>query len=169
MFSLTSALAVSALFFSSISAQSLDLSKVTIQRVTYGGSGCTQGSKVSFKQSSDSRYIHPNWTQLGFQIGWPNLSFVATFPNITASIGPTVNVENNRKNCQINVEIGYPAGLQYAPVSTRYTGETILDKGVKGVLSTVFYFSGGKFSQLLTELSHPPSNLPPTKDRIGWP
>jgi len=146
MFPLTSALAVSALFFSIISAEAPDLSKVSLKSVSFGGSGCVQGTKATFKQTSDGKYVDPSRCPLALHVAYHSRSFVATFPNITASIGPGVNVEDNRKNCQLNLDVGYPPGLQYGAVSTRYAGTTVLDKGVKGVLTTTFYFSGRKFS-----------------------
>jgi len=57
MFSLTSALAVSALFIASISGEPVDLSKVALKSVSFGGSGCPQGTKATFKQTGDGGYV----------------------------------------------------------------------------------------------------------------
>ncbi|KAH8599924.1 hypothetical protein B0O99DRAFT_564703 [Bisporella sp. PMI_857] len=104
--------------------QALDLSKVSVKSISYGGSGCPQGSGVAVAQISESK-------------------FLAKLPNVTAVIGPNAAVDDSRKNCQINLNLVYPSNLQYAAVSASYVGSTNLDKGVNGVLSTTYYFSGG--------------------------
>ncbi|PVH91906.1 hypothetical protein DM02DRAFT_576540 [Periconia macrospinosa] len=96
---------------------------VTIQSVTYGGTGCPQGTLSA--QLSDDRTL-----------------VTLIFDTYIASIGPTVAVTENRKNCQINVNIKYPGGFQYSVLSADYRGYAAIQKGVSGTLKSTYYFSG---------------------------
>jgi Domain of unknown function (DUF4360) len=73
-------------------------------------------------------------------------SGVAVFSGYTSSIGTNISLTESRKNCQINLDIDYPDGLQYSPVSVGYSGYVNLDDGVEGVHKTIYYFSGSKSS-----------------------
>lgn len=96
---------------------------VTIQGVTYGGTGCPQGTLSA--QLSDDRTL-----------------VTLIFDTYIASIGPTVAVTENRKNCQININIKYPGGFQYSVLSADYRGYAAIQKGVSGTLKSTYYFSG---------------------------
>jgi Domain of unknown function (DUF4360) len=69
---------------------------------------------------------------------------VAVFNGYTSSIGPNITARENRKNCQINLDIQYPNGMQYSPVSVGYSGYANLDDGVQGLHQTTYYFTGSK-------------------------
>lgn len=71
-------------------------------------------------------------------------SFTLIFDNYVASIGPGVAVTENRKNCQINLNLAYPAGFQYSVFNTIYRGYIGIDSGVSARQEATFYFSGGK-------------------------
>jgi hypothetical protein len=73
------------------------------------------------------------------------LSFTLIFDQYVASIGPGVPVVQNRKNCQLNVDLKYPGGFQYSILNTVYRGYAGMDAGVTGVQSATFYFSGRKW------------------------
>ena len=70
---------------------------------------------------------------------------VAVFNGYTSSLGPNVSIAGSRKNCQINLDIQYPSGVQYSPVSVGYGGFANMDDGVQGVHKTTYYFTGSKY------------------------
>ncbi|KAF2010550.1 hypothetical protein BU24DRAFT_427665 [Aaosphaeria arxii CBS 175.79] len=97
--------------------------QVTIRGVTYGGTGCPQGTMSS-------------------QISADRTTVTLIFDSYIASIGPGVAVTEQRKNCQLNVDIQYPGGFQYSILSADYRGYASLQKGVSGTLKSTYYFSG---------------------------
>ncbi|KAF2679872.1 hypothetical protein K458DRAFT_313346 [Lentithecium fluviatile CBS 122367] len=99
--------------------------QVTIRGVTYGGTGCPQGTMSS--QISADRTI-----------------MTLIFDAYIASIGPDVKPTENRKNCQLNVDIQYPGGFQYSILSADYRGYAAIQKGVTGTLKSTYYFSGSQ-------------------------
>ena len=64
------------------------------------------------------------------------------FDSYVASIGPGISVVENRKNCQLNINIHYPPGFQFSLFSADYRGYAGLDAGVSGVQKSTYYFSG---------------------------
>ncbi|KAF4636572.1 hypothetical protein G7Y89_g1511 [Cudoniella acicularis] len=98
-------------------------SLVTINSISYGGSGCPQGSVGSF-------------------ISADRQTFTLIFDTFMASLGPGVAVTKNRVNCQLNVNLQYPSGFQYSVLGTDFRGYAALDAGVTGVQSATYYFSG---------------------------
>ncbi|OBT42040.1 hypothetical protein VE00_07440 [Pseudogymnoascus sp. WSF 3629] len=98
-------------------------SQVYINSISYGGTGCPQGSVGSF--ISDDRQ-----------------TFTLIFDSYVASIGPTVAATENRKNCQLNLDLQYPSGFQYSIFTTQFRGYAALDKGVQGTQKATYYFSG---------------------------
>jgi hypothetical protein len=97
--------------------------QVTIRGVSYGGTGCPQGT-VSSQISSDRTIM------------------TLIFDSYIASIGPGISVTEQRKNCQLNVDIAYPGGFQYSILSADYRGYSSIQKGVSGTLKSTYYFSG---------------------------
>jgi hypothetical protein len=75
------------------------------------------------------------------------------FDPFTAQIGPGIAVTEGRKNCQINLDIRYPATLQYGAASTTYTGMADLDDDVSGAITSTYYFTGSKFFTVSEHLS----------------
>jgi hypothetical protein len=96
---------------------------VTIKSISYGGSGCPQGTVGSFISADRTTYT-------------------LIFDSYIAEAGPGKSLTASRKNCQINVDIHYPAGYQYSLYSQNYRGFVNLDAGVRGVQQATFYFSG---------------------------
>ncbi|KAE9373985.1 hypothetical protein N431DRAFT_404437 [Stipitochalara longipes BDJ] len=96
---------------------------ITLGDISYGGSGCPQGSLSFVYTISDTRGV-------------------AVFNGYSASVGSNISVRENRKNCQISLNIGYPSGTQYSPVSVGYSGYANLDNGVQGLHQTTYYFTG---------------------------
>lgn len=64
------------------------------------------------------------------------------FDSYVASQGKGVLVTENRKNCQLNIDLLYPPGFQYSVFSADYRGYAALDKGVTGTQKSTYYFSG---------------------------
>ncbi|KAE8443987.1 hypothetical protein EG329_001116 [Mollisiaceae sp. DMI_Dod_QoI] len=98
-------------------------SQVTISSISYGGTGCPQGSVGSFISSDRT-------------------TFTIIFDSFVASLGSGVAVTENRKNCQLNVNLQYPSGFQYSVLGTTFRGYSDLTSGVTGVQSATYYFSG---------------------------
>lgn len=90
-----------------------DPDQVWIDTVTYGGSGCPQGS-ASVDILADRK------------------SFQIILQEYIASAGPGIPLTQSRKNCQISVQLHYPGGFQYSVLSTDYRGYANLAKNVKG-------------------------------------
>lgn len=97
--------------------------EVQIVGLTYGGTGCPSGTVSSV--FSDDRTV-----------------MTLIFDKYTAEIGPHISPKKKRKNCQLNVNLRYPAGFQYSIFSADYRGYAHLDKGVTGVQKSTYYFSG---------------------------
>src|SRR4051812_38006942 len=75
----------------------------TDKQVTYGGTGCPQGS-------------------VGSVISQDRTTMTLIFDQYVASIGPGIPVTENRKNCQLNIDLIYPGGFQYSIFSADYRG-----------------------------------------------
>ncbi|OCK77763.1 hypothetical protein K432DRAFT_395337 [Lepidopterella palustris CBS 459.81] len=116
-----------------VTSGSPDPTQVHIKAITYGGTGCPQGS-VAYDISDDRTTV------------------TLIFDSYVASIGPGIVVTENRKNCQLNVDITYPGGFQYSIFSADYRGYAAIDAGVTGVLKSTYYFSG-QTAQSSTEYS----------------
>lgn len=99
------------------------MTQVTIKSVGYGGTGCPQGT-MSSSISNDRTVV------------------TLIFDAYIASIGPGIAVTEQRKNCQVNVELLYPGGFQYSILSADYRGYSAIQKGVTGTLKSTYYFSG---------------------------
>jgi hypothetical protein len=84
-------------------------------------------------------------TLLPLQILYINTScsFTLIFDNYVASIGPGIAITENRKNCQLDIDLEYPSGFQYSVFSTIYRGYVGLDANVTATQGAVYYFSGG--------------------------
>ncbi|KAF2263072.1 hypothetical protein CC78DRAFT_292449 [Lojkania enalia] len=96
---------------------------VQINGVTYGGTGCPQGT-------------------LSSQLSNDRTTMTLIFDTYIASIGPGISPVENRKNCQLNVHLTYPGGFQYSILSADYRGYAAIQKGITGTLKSTYYFSG---------------------------
>lgn len=100
-----------------------DPSQVYVRSVTYGGSGCPQGT-VGSSFSADRK------------------TFTLIFDSFVASIGHGVPNAESRKTCQLNVILQIPQGFSYSVNTTDYRGFVQLDAGVTAVQKSIYYFSG---------------------------
>ncbi|EQL32629.1 hypothetical protein BDFG_05174 [Blastomyces dermatitidis ATCC 26199] len=122
---------------SPIQAEGPDPDKVYIVGLTHGGTGCPSNS-VSHILSDDRTVM------------------TLIFDEYVASIGPDVPITDSRKNCQLNINLRYPGGFQYSIFSADYRGYARLDKGVRGVQKSTYYFSGQtKQASTMTEWNGP--------------
>jgi hypothetical protein len=118
-------------------------SSFKIAGVISGGSGCPQGSiNIDY---TDSRILPICKSSLPtiYICYRSKLTNVSDFGNdFTAAVGPSVAPDQSRKNCQINIQLQYTPGYQYAVLGADYTGYGSLDAGVKGLVKANYYFSG---------------------------
>jgi len=100
-----------------------DPGTVRIEGIKYGGSGCPGGSAEAV-------------------ISGDQTTMTMIFDKYIASIGPGVDLVDSRKNCQLNIDVRYPAGFQYSIFTADYRGFVALDAGVTGTQKSTYYFSG---------------------------
>ena len=98
-------------------------SGVYINAVSYGGSGCPQGS-------------------VGTVFSADRTTLTLIFDSYIASAGPTVPVTESRKNCQIAADIRVPQGWSYSVASVDYRGFVDLPYGASAQQSATYYFQG---------------------------
>ncbi|KAF2400247.1 hypothetical protein EJ06DRAFT_577531, partial [Trichodelitschia bisporula] len=97
--------------------------QVVIRSVSYGGSGCPDGS-ASVSISSDRTTLN------------------LIFDSFQAYIGPAVSITQNRHNCQMNIDLDVPTGWTWSVWSVDQRGYLQLDPGVSATLAATYYFSG---------------------------
>lgn len=122
---LTALLALAA-FVAPISAASVKPAVpqlVTVKKVTYNGNGCPA-----------------NTAQVA--ISPDNLSFTVIMQDYIAEIGPGIAKKENRKTCQLNIEMEYPPGYSYSILHASFRGFYNIDAGVTAYQEAMYYFSG---------------------------
>ncbi|KAJ8113066.1 hypothetical protein OPT61_g4724 [Boeremia exigua] len=97
--------------------------QVKILKVGTGGTGCPQGT-VNTIISDDQSVV------------------TLIYDSYVASIGPSVALTEQRKNCQLTLELQYPGGFQYSVLSADYRGYANIEKGITGTLKSTYYFAG---------------------------
>jgi hypothetical protein len=68
--------------------------------------------------------------------------FTLIFDKYYATMGPGIGIEQNRKNCQINVALRFPKGWSFSVFSSQFRGYVQMDKGIHGQHVSTWYFSG---------------------------
>jgi hypothetical protein len=106
-----------------VSAQTPPANQVTIQSITYGGTGCPQGS-------------------VGSSFANDRQSFTLIFDSFVASAGPGVPATDNRKNCQLNIYMKWPQGFTFAVNTIDYRGFVQLPAGATAEQKATYYFQG---------------------------
>ncbi|KAJ3371625.1 hypothetical protein HDU91_005080 [Kappamyces sp. JEL0680] len=96
--------------------------EITLRAFTYGGSGCPNSSPVSVSFSEDKSSV--------------------TVLAGTLYAAATSDITESRSNCQVNVDLGYPAGWRYAVASAAFKGQVDLPSNASGTAKVITYFSG---------------------------
>ncbi len=91
--------------------------------LAYGGTGCPAGS-IDLQMDSAASWL------------------TVTFNRFLAQTGPNVALSESRKNCQMNLLIHVPTGMQYAVTSIEQHGFAALADGVDGMVKNSYYFQG---------------------------
>ena len=107
--------------FLALSAFAIAPPNVYIAGVSYGGSGCPQGTVGSL--------FSPDHTSL-----------TLIFDQYVASAGPGVPITESRKACQIAADIRVPQGWSYSIASVDYRGYVDLPAGANAEQSATYYF-----------------------------
>ncbi len=98
-------------------------SSVYVKSIAYGGSGCPQGS-------------------VGTNFNNDRTAFTLLFDRFVAQAGPGIAPTENRKNCQLNLNINVPNGYRYSLVTVDYRGYVELEAGVLANQQSAYYFQG---------------------------
>lgn len=131
-------LVASFLLPTSASAEGPNPAELYIQSVTYGGAGCPQGS-VSQSFSADRE------------------TFTLLFDQFVASSGPGVPPAESQKNCQLNVNLREPPGIQVGVTAFDYRGFVHLPAGMTAESSTTYFFQGQQLQGTTTTFHGPVS------------
>lgn len=99
--------------------------QVSIQRITYAGKGCRQGT-VSGNIAFDAR------------------AFTLTFNDFIAELGPNVPRGANSTHCTVTVDIRIPQGWSYTLFNADFRGYVALDAGARADLRTSYYFQANR-------------------------
>jgi hypothetical protein len=122
---------------------------VHVRAISYAGSGCPAGS-VAQNVSPDLQ------------------AFTLLFDQYIAEVGPGVPLGNSRKNCQILVDLDFPAGWSFSVLTVDYRGFADLEAGVSGQQQSSYYFQGqGATARLATNFSGPTSRDYQIRDTLG--
>ncbi|KAK2734695.1 hypothetical protein FQN57_001465 [Myotisia sp. PD_48] len=87
---------------------------IMVTSYRYNGTGCPPNS-VSYSISDDGSIL------------------TASYQNFNVTIGPDVDIIQNRKQCDATVGLRYPGGYDYTITSVNYHGYAELARGVTGV------------------------------------
>lgn len=101
--------------------------QVFIKKLIFAGSGCLPSSGLKAKLDDFNKDGLPD-------------RFDVTFSNYIARSGPNTPVINQRRNCNLNVTLGFPKGWQYTITEARYGGLAGLPDGVRGVQQSTYQF-----------------------------
>jgi len=99
------------------------LATAFVQSLSYGGSGCPQGS-------------------VGQALNPSQDTFTLVFDQFVASTGPGIPVTEARKNCQLNVNVSAPAGWAWRLVGLDVDGFVRLPEGMEAQMKTTAFLGG---------------------------
>ncbi|KAI5780200.1 hypothetical protein DFH27DRAFT_584211 [Peziza echinospora] len=100
-------------------------STVSLLGLNYSGTGCVVGGGS----------VSASWASASSPI-------IITHQRMNPKAGPGVSFAENRKFCQLYVDIGYPTGYQYAVVDVKWSGFVHLEGTATGTVTAVNQFSG---------------------------
>ncbi|MDT0345762.1 DUF4360 domain-containing protein [Streptomyces litchfieldiae] len=130
--------AIAALFASTVSAGSAPAAAeappegVRVGIETVNGSGCPAGT-------------------VGVSLSPDRGSFTVNYSEYLARVGAGADPTGFRKNCQLVLNIGSPAGWTYAVSGLDHSGYAHLERGATGEQNSAYYFQG---SSGTTSVSH---------------
>jgi len=102
---------------------------VSIQQVTWNGSGCQLNENGSPR---DATYVMSS----------DRTTLTIIFAQYLAQAGPGTMPSDDRKNCQINLKVSIPQSWQYSVSSTTFRGFAQFDPTCSGYVKASYYFSG---------------------------
>jgi hypothetical protein len=70
------------------------------------------------------------------------VEFLILWEGFQAQAGEGIPLREQRKNCQLNLDLAYPAGWQYTVESTSYQGTVQVAEGTQAIVSSYYYFQG---------------------------
>jgi hypothetical protein len=97
--------------------------RITVTVATVNGSGCPAGT-AAVAAAAD------------------NTAFTVTYSNYLAQVGVGAKPTDLRKNCQLSVQVGVPAGFTFAIAQADYRGFASLAAGATGTQRANYYFQG---------------------------
>ncbi|MBU2712213.1 DUF4360 domain-containing protein [Zooshikella harenae] len=122
---------------------------VTIDLVRNSGTGCPSGT-VSTTVAPDGK------------------SFVLGFDTYIAEVGPGVPYRESRKNCTITAQLNIPNGYSFTIVDVNYRGYASLDRHVKAMQQSRYFFAGfAQEARLRTNFQGPYDDNYLISDRLG--
>jgi Ca2+-binding RTX toxin-like protein len=92
---------------------------VYVDSISYGGSGCPQGT-------------------VGQSVGNDRLTFTMIFDTFVASIGPSIPIAESTKSCQFDISLHAPAGWTWTIAAFQARGYVQLDDGISATHSLEF-------------------------------
>lgn len=95
--------------------------QVHIQRITYAGPGCRQGTVTG-------------------NIAFDAKAFTLVFNDFIAEIGPGVPGGERATNCRVTLDIRIPNGWTYTLFDVDYRGFAFLEEGVSANLRSKYFF-----------------------------
>jgi hypothetical protein len=104
---------------------------VRVRNIAYAGTGCPAGS-VAEDISPDQQ------------------AFTLLFDQYVAQTGPGVPFVQKRMNCQLNIDLDFPAGWSYSLFSVDTRGYVDLDPGVTALEQSSYYFQGSAQTATMT-------------------
>lgn len=96
--------------------------QIEIVSVTHSGNGCPQNSIAAT--------MNPDRTVI-----------TVGFDRFQTYIGPGTSIMDRSKNCQLHVNLKYPAGFSFAVMTSVYHGFALLERGVNGDFLSTYFFS----------------------------
>ncbi len=114
-----------------------DPTHVTVQSVTYAGSGCPDGSVTTTLAPDRS-------------------SFALLIDGFTAFRGPGIPLGESFKTCQVELTLALPEGWQYTIGTLDHRGSVTIPKRMKATQQATYYFAGdGKLASADTTFVGP--------------
>ena len=118
----TAAIFATGLSFSAL-ADAPNSNEVYVNNIIHAGTGCPIGT-VATDISEDAK------------------AFTILFDEYLVEAGPDVPRSENRKFCQLTINLHVPQGWSYTLFEVDYAGYADLDRGTQGIQKSTYYFQG---------------------------